>query len=86
MYPRGYPRLAALQDSDPVFFMFRQFRMLHSRVLLLAQEELCGLEKRLQEVDNAERIQLFLSSRAYDENLERRQILDEIRSKLRQYG
>lgn len=60
--------------------------MLHSRVLLLAQEELCGLEKRLQEVDNAERIQLFLSSRAYDENLERRQILDEIRSKLRQYG
>jgi len=54
--------------------------------LLLAQEELCTLEKRLQGVDEAERTQLYLSSRVHDKNADRQSLLVEIRSKLREYG
>lgn len=78
--------MAALQDSDEAFTMFRQFKMLHCRLLLLGQQELCDLEKRLNEIDTADRTQLFLSSRTYDDNLERNQVLSDIRTKLRQYG
>ena len=85
-YPLGYPRLAALQSSDPAFLMFRRFTMLHSRVLLLSQEDLCRLESKLAEIDDAERTQLYLSSTVHDENGARRQIMQEIREKLRSYG
>lgn len=85
-YPRGYPRVAALQDSDAAFTMFRQFKMLHCRLLLLNQEELCSLEEKLHQVDVADRTQLHLSSRTHDANLERQNLLSEIRDKLRQYG
>lgn len=85
-YPRGYPRLAALQSSDPVFAMFRRFTTLHTRVLLLAQDELCSLEKKLQAIDAAERTQLYLSSREHDANTDRRSIISEIKLKLREYG
>jgi hypothetical protein len=60
--------------------------MLHSRVLLLLQEDLCRLESRLAEIDDAERTQLYLSSTLHDENDARRQVLQEIREKLRAYG
>jgi hypothetical protein len=84
-YPRGYPQLAALQSSDPVFTIFRRFATLHTRSLLLAQDELCSLEERLQAIDAAERTQLYLSSREHDANMDRRNILPEIRLKLREY-
>jgi len=84
--PRGYPRVAALQDSDAAFTMFRQFKMLHCRLLLLHQEELCSLEEKLHQVDITDRTQLYLSSRVHDANPERQHILSEIRDKLRQYG
>lgn len=60
--------------------------MLHCRLLLLQQEEICGLEQRLNAVDVADRVQLHLSSRIYDENAERQKILSETREKLRNYG
>lgn len=66
--------------------MFRQFTLLHVRTILLAQDELCSLEKQLFEIDGEERTQLYLSSRVYDENEKRIRIIDEIRAKLRQYG
>ncbi|KAM7183837.1 hypothetical protein V8F33_013333 [Rhypophila sp. PSN 637] len=84
-YPRGYPRLAALQGSDHAFLMFRRFTTLHSRILLLSQEELCRLESRLTEIDDAERTQLYISSHVHDENEARREVLREIREKLRAY-
>ena len=84
-YPRGYPRLAALQSSDPVFSIFRRFTTLHTRCLL-AQDEICCLERRLQSIDAAERIQLYLSSRQHDANMERRAVLSRIKMKLREYG
>jgi len=85
-YPRGYPRLAALQSSDYDFAMFRRFATIHTRCLLLAQEEISSLEKKLQEVDQTERTQLFLSSREHDGNAERKALLQELRLKLREYG
>lgn len=69
-----------------MFTIFRRFATLHSRCLLLAQDELSALEARLQAVDAAERTQLYLSSRLHDENAVRQSLLDEIRSKLRNYG
>lgn len=84
-HPRGYPRLAALQNSDPVFSIFRRFGNLHARCLLLAQDELSTLEAQLTELDTGERVQLFLSSRAHDGNERRRAVLNKIRSKLREF-
>ncbi|KAI1389901.1 uncharacterized protein F4822DRAFT_217778 [Hypoxylon trugodes] len=84
-YPRGYPRMAALQSSDPTFTMFRRFALLHVRTLLLAQDEICYLEEQLHDIDEKERTQLYLSSRVYDENSERQTVIREIKTKLREY-
>ena len=85
-HPRGYPKLAALQSSDSVFAIYRRFSTLHTRCLLLAQDELCSLEQKLHQIDAAERTQLFLSSRVHDQNIARQSLLSEIRLKLREYG
>lgn len=66
--------------------MFRRFATLHTRCLLLAQDEICSLEDRLQRLDADERVQLYLSSRQYDENAERQKLLADIKAKLREYG
>jgi hypothetical protein len=66
--------------------MFRRFATLHTRCLLLAQDEICSLEDRLRSLDAAERTQLYLSSRQYDENAERQTLLADIKAKLREYG
>ncbi|OTA53990.1 hypothetical protein K449DRAFT_469683 [Hypoxylon sp. EC38] len=84
-YPRGYPRMAAFQSSDMAFTMFRRFTLLHVRALLLAQDEICSLERKLHDIDEKERTQLYLSSRAYDENRERKMVIEEIKTKLREY-
>jgi hypothetical protein len=85
-YPRGYPRLAAFQSSDDDFVAFRRFATLHTRCLLLAQDEISSLEEQLQGLDSAERTQLYLSSRKHDANSERKRVLTELRLKLREYG
>lgn len=82
---RGYPRLAVLQNSDPVFAIFRRFGNLHARCLLLAQDELQDLEAQLWQADSNEEVQLYLSSRAHDANAHRRSLLEQIPVKLRIY-
>ena len=84
--PRDYPRLAALQSSNPVFSIFRRFGKLHTRCLLEAQDEICRLEERLRAIDAAETTQLYLSSRQHDNNIDCQTVLSEIKSKLREYG
>lgn len=85
-YPRGYPRLAAFQSSDDDFLAFRRFATAHTRCLLLAQDEILSIEEKLQRLDGAERVQLYLSSREHDANPERQAVLKELREKLREYG
>lgn len=49
--PRGYPRLAALADSDENFMIYRRFGYLQSRLLLEKQDELRSLEEELEILD-----------------------------------
>ncbi|KAL8920335.1 MAG: hypothetical protein Q9208_006306 [Pyrenodesmia sp. 3 TL-2023] len=84
-YPRGYPRLSALQSSDGAFAIFRKFGTLHVRSLLLAQAELASLESQLNAVDTEERVQLYLSSYGHDNNQSRLSLLKTIKTKLEAY-
>jgi hypothetical protein len=51
--PNGYPRLAAILDSDQNFLLYRQFGYLQSRLLLYKQDELSELESKLDDLDEA---------------------------------
>lgn len=50
-FPEGYPNLAAYQDSDEEFMIYRRFGYLQSRVLLERQDSLRKLEKELDSFD-----------------------------------
>ncbi|MCJ1476345.1 hypothetical protein MMC13_005011 [Lambiella insularis] len=50
-YAEGYPRVAALENSDPNFLILRKFGDLHVRVLLHHQDELVELEDELDRLD-----------------------------------
>ncbi|KAI0534863.1 hypothetical protein GGR58DRAFT_481204 [Xylaria digitata] len=77
-FPQGYPRYLALIASDEAFYICRGFSYLRSRLLLLKQDRLVVLEKRLREIDDAETVPLFLGASREDTNTQRRQVLDEI--------
>ena len=70
-YPLGYPRLSYVLDSDDSFMMYRRFGQLHSRLLLHKQDQLREMEEELLALDRRddrmEDTQLFLKSRAEDE-------------------
>ena len=50
-YESGYSRLAAFEDCDPSFLIYRKFEWLHNRVLLYHQDELQKLEQELKQLD-----------------------------------
>jgi hypothetical protein len=54
--------------------------------MLCKQDQLCALEKQLNEVDNAEVKQLYLGSFRRDANPERKRLLNEIDAALCEYG
>jgi hypothetical protein len=56
------------------------------RCLLEQQDRLLELEKQLNENDDAENVQLNLSSRRQDHNQSRRALIGEIRAELQDYG
>jgi len=96
-YPQGYPRLAALLNSDPNFPVYRRFGTLHHRVILHRQQELTKLERRLNELDkkDANDHPHRLQSLQWDhddgvalnqESSEREQLIDEIDERLKHYG
>jgi len=91
--PEGYPRLAALLDSDESFMLYRRFGYLQARLLLDRQDELRALELRLDRLDTTDANNKpdgpnMLRSRAYNAvtNPARKRLLDEIEAKFKDYG
>ncbi|KAL9589838.1 MAG: hypothetical protein Q9203_001360 [Teloschistes exilis] len=50
-YVAGYPKVAAYENSDPDFLIYRKFGWLHNRVLLYLQDELAEFEYRLEKLE-----------------------------------
>lgn len=73
-------------NSDPDFLMFRKFGQLHNRLLLYRQDELTELEERLNKLDEEETTAYFLCSRRHDLSHNRRELMTEIQTSLKQYG
>ena len=72
--------------SDNQFILFRRFGHLHARILLHKQDALTELEQRLTDLDTNDANQFFLNSRRSDRNTARISLLDEIDTKLKEYG
>ena len=90
-FPDGYPRIAALIDSDPNFVIYRQYGFLRHRCLLHLQDELAECEQKLQAYDahDAETHKILLRSRQRDDTEKipkRSKLLATIHSKLNEYG
>ncbi|KAL9121480.1 MAG: hypothetical protein Q9187_001958 [Circinaria calcarea] len=54
-YLPGYGKLAAIEDCDPNFLIYRKFGWLHNRVLLHYQDELAEYEEQLEDIDRFDR-------------------------------
>ena len=91
-YGRGYGRLAAFEDCNPSFLVYRKFGWLHNRVLLQLQDELQVLEDDLMRLDTLEPTRsnpVYQQSRRVDygrPNSQRRAILADVKGKLDEYG
>jgi len=89
-HPNGYPRLAALLNSDENFLICRKYGFLHNRVLLYRQDELRELEEQLLRMDKVAEKQDdgTLACRARGERCsgERRDLINRIDDKLREYN
>lgn len=87
----GYPCLAQFMSSDDDFLVFRGFRQLSTRNLLVLQDELAELEGKLSATDLTDarlgnsRAIWNLHSRREDLNSERTALLHSIRTKLAEY-
>lgn len=84
-YPSGYPRFSALIASHASFHVCRRFSNLRARLLLLKQDKLSLLEKRLEKIDREEVDLLSLGSSRDDTNSERASLLAEIDAALADY-
>jgi hypothetical protein len=88
--PEGYPRLAALLDSDENFMLYRRFGFLQARILLNKQDQLRELEKDLDRLDklDSKKDPSVLKSREKDDavNSRRKKILSEAEDKFKEYG
>lgn len=84
-YRQGYPRLAAFLCLDKDFTVFKRFNYLHTRTLLELQDQLAKLETQLNDCDDTDRVELGLRNRRHDSNQERRDLLEQIRTRLQIY-
>lgn len=90
-YPRGYPKVAAFQDCDPMLRIFRKFGWLQIHVLLDLQDELQALEEELEEhntftFDSGQGIRLCARRLDYKREGSRKELISQIHQKLIQYG
>lgn len=93
-HPRGYPRLAAFQETDDFFKIYRRFGFLRGRLLLDRQIELAQLEEKLHAIDkeDSERWDTSTMSRNPTEGRTKvtserfRDLMKEIDEKLVAYG
>ena len=90
-YIVGYGKLAAVENCDPDFLIYRKFGWLRNCALLYLQDELVELEEDLKALDkfdfeNDDR--KLVSRRRNDgaKGLGRRELLANIREKLTEYG
>jgi len=90
-YIVGYSKLAAVEDCDPHFLIYRKFGWLRNCSLLYLQDQLVELEEDLKALDRYEFIEepRKLVSRRRNEGpkgIERRELLTKIKEKLAEYG
>lgn len=85
-FREGYPRFTSLISSHDPFFLLRRFSRLRARLLLLKQDKLAVLEKKLDNIDDAEACDVFLGNSRIDRNQDRLAVLAEIESNLSEYG
>ena len=71
---------------DDNFAMMKRFDVLHLRYLLHLQNRLVEVQKRLDACDDAETIQLNLTSARNDNSEERRLIMNDVEMQLAKYG
>ncbi|KAK0633929.1 hypothetical protein B0T14DRAFT_576202 [Immersiella caudata] len=84
-YRQGYHRFSALVALDDAFTAFRRFHRLRVRLLLLRQDKITLLEKRLDAIDGKEPCPSFLGCRRMDGNTEREAVISEIENALAGY-
>lgn len=90
-FPHGYPRFAALMDSDINTRLYRRFGLIRNRLLLHKQDQIAELSKRLSDLDLADEISHpeRLICRRYDEELgsesQRTSLLQSLEVLLREY-
>jgi hypothetical protein len=89
--PKGYPLLAAFLDSDDNFMIYRRFGYLQARLLLEKQEQLRRLELELELLDENDmkaksRSLISFADGEDGEGQERRQLMQKIEDKFRDYG
>lgn len=88
--PRGYPNLAAFLDSDENFMVYRRFGYIQARLLLEKQDELRRLEKRLDDYDGkvqkVRATNLMTLDLKPDDAAPRKEIMDKLEQKFREYG
>ncbi|KAL8738108.1 MAG: hypothetical protein Q9181_001055 [Wetmoreana brouardii] len=90
-YLVGYPKVAAYENTDPNFLIYRKFGWLHNRILMYLQDELVELEYKLEIIDKrtfSEEDDVQLKSRRLDyaESPARRNLVKRIAEKLEMYG
>ena len=89
---QGYPKVAAFEDCDPSFSIYRKFGWLHHRALLSVQDELADLEAELNRFDKwdfalGDHKRLISQRRDFHQQPSVRQgILRKIKAKLEEYG
>ncbi|KAI9858421.1 MAG: hypothetical protein M1813_007525 [Trichoglossum hirsutum] len=89
-YPDGYPRLAAVMNSDDNFAIYRRFGKLQARQLLELEAELTELEEELDEMDRAHErdsdLEPNLHNRDRAESSERSKLMRRISERKHEYN
>ncbi|KAJ4504161.1 hypothetical protein HRR90_008033 [Exophiala dermatitidis] len=90
--PEGWPRLAAVIDSDPSFMIFRRFGYLRTRLLVWHQDRLREIESTLEGLDwedfNNEPYKRALCCRQGDDRripAKRRHLFQQLSEELKRY-
>ena len=90
-HPDGYPRLAALMDSDINTRLYRRFGLIRNRLLLHKQDQIMELSEKLHNLDKADETSYpdRLYCRRYDKELgeesQRTQVLQSLQNHLEEY-
>ena len=91
-FPEGWPKLAAFINSADDLTMFRRFGRAHCRILLHLEAEITILERKLDLLDThdaeapAFNYRLRRSDRHESWDQEQKNLLDELKMKLLEYG